>query len=105
MEMFIGRTHRVTDRIVSLHQPYVRLIVRRKEQANDEFGSKISVSLVNGYSFIDRLAWDAYNEASYLMESIKKYKKRHGYFPLCYVWRLIGFNVHVKTEKSKSPGN
>ncbi len=34
MEMYIGRTHRVTDRIVSLHQPYVRPIVRGKEQAN-----------------------------------------------------------------------
>lgn len=68
MEMYVGRTHRVTDRIVSLHQPYVRPIVRGKEQANVDFGSKINVSLVNGYSFIDRLSWDAYNEGSYLME-------------------------------------
>ncbi len=83
MEMYIGRTHRVTDRIVSLHQPYVRPIVRGKEQANVEFGSKINVSLVNGYSFIDRLSWDAYNEGSYLMESIEKYKRRHGYYPSC----------------------
>jgi hypothetical protein len=57
--------------------------VREKEQANVEFGSKINVSLVNGYSFIDRLSWDAYNEGSYLMESIEKYKRRHGYYPSC----------------------
>jgi hypothetical protein len=57
--------------------------VRGKEQANVEFGSKINVSLVNGYSFIDRLSWDAYNEGSYLIGSIEKYKKRHGYYSSC----------------------
>ncbi len=72
--MYIDRKHRVTARIVSLHQPYVRPIVKGKEQANVQFGSKINVSLVNGFSFIDRLSWDAYNEESYLLESIEKYK-------------------------------
>ena len=81
LEMYNGRTHRVTDRIVSLYQPHVRPIVRGKERANVEFGSKINVSLINGYSFIDRLSWDAFNEGSYLMESIDKYKIRHGYYP------------------------
>jgi IS5 family transposase len=65
--------------IVSMHQPYVRPIVRGKEQANVDFGSKI----FNGYSFIDRLTWEAFNEGSYLMESIQKYKRRHGYYPSC----------------------
>ena len=62
MEMYIGRTQRLTDRIVCLHQPYVRPIVRVKEKSYEDFGSKINVSVVNGYSFIDRLSWDAYNE-------------------------------------------
>jgi transposase, IS5 family len=81
--MYIGRTQRVTARIVSLLQPYVRPIVGGKEQANVEFGSKIIVSLVNEYSSIDRLLWDAYNEGSYLLASIEKYKGRQGYYPSC----------------------
>jgi hypothetical protein len=81
LEMYSGRTHRVTDRIVSLYQPHVRPIVRGKERASVEFGSKINVSLIDGYSFIDRLSWDAYNEGSYLMQPIDKYKTRHGYYP------------------------
>ena len=55
LEMYNGRINRVTDRIVSLYQPHVRPIVRGKERANVEFGSKINVSLINGYSFIDWL--------------------------------------------------
>jgi hypothetical protein len=80
MEIYIGRTHRETDRIVSLHQPFVRPIVRGKEYANVELGSKINASLVNGYSFIDRLSWADCNEGSYLMQSIGQYKKRQGYY-------------------------
>ncbi len=53
MEMYIGRIHRVTESNVSLHKLYVRPKVSGKEQANVDFGSKINVSLVNGYSFID----------------------------------------------------
>jgi len=36
---------------------------RGKAGAATEFGAKISVSLVNGFSYLDRLSWDAYNES------------------------------------------
>ena len=74
-------THRVTDRIVSLYQLHVRPIVPGKELASVEFSSMINVSLIDGNSFIDRLSWDAYNEGLFLIESIDKYKIRHGYYP------------------------
>ena len=81
VEMYRKRSHSVEDRIVNIHQPYVRPIVRGKEKAKVEFGSKINVSLINGYSFIDHFSWDAFNEGSHLKESIYKYKIRHGYYP------------------------
>lgn len=81
VEMYRKRSHSVEDRIVNIHQPYVRPIVRGKEKAKVEFGSKINVSLINGYSFIDHFSWDAFNEGSHLKESIDKYKIRHGYYP------------------------
>lgn len=39
-------------------QPHVRTIVRGKTNAKVEFVSKINVSLMNGYAFIDKLSWD-----------------------------------------------
>ena len=47
----------------------------------DLFGAKINLSLINGYSFLDHLSWDAYNEGTLLMDSVKQYKKRNGFFP------------------------
>ncbi len=77
------RTHskRIEHRIVSIHQPQVRPIVRGKENAKVEFGSKIQVSLVEGYTFIDHHSWEAFNEGGYLMPSVEKYKQRLGYYP------------------------
>ena len=80
-KMFKNKTHSVEDRIVSIHQPHVRPIVRGKDKANTEFGAKLNLSLVDGYSFIDHLKWDAYNEGVLLKESILMYFKRHGYLP------------------------
>jgi len=79
--MYDTKTHRVADRIVSISQPHVRPIVRGKEKAEVEFGAKISVSMVDGYSFLEKLSWDAYNESNYLAEHIEAYKRRFGYYP------------------------
>src|SRR5690606_30494010 len=43
-EMYDEKKHSVADRIVSIHQPHVRPIVRGKLKAKVEFGSKIHVS-------------------------------------------------------------
>lgn len=79
--MYRNRCHRVEDRIVSIHQPHVRPIVRGKERTKTEFGSKIHVSLVSGFTFIDHLSWDAFNEGGYLISSVELYKKRFGFYP------------------------
>jgi IS5 family transposase len=59
----------------------VRPIVRGKEKAKVEFGSKINVSLVDGYAFLDYLSWEPYNEGGYLIRSVEMYKQRHKYYP------------------------
>ena len=81
--MLDTKTHRVEDRIVSLSQPWIRPIVRGKSKAPTEFGAKISVSIVNGYTFIDRLSFDAYNEgeSSEFERVVEKYRQRFGHYP------------------------
>lgn len=80
-QMYDKRTHQVEHRIVSLHQPHVRPIVRGKANAKTEFGSKINVSLIDGISYLDELSWDAFNEGSHLMIYVESFKKRFGYYP------------------------
>lgn len=80
-EMYLERKHRVEDRIVSIHQPHVRPIVRGKITAPVEFGAKIQVSLMNGYAFVDEISWNAFNEGTRLQKSVDKYKQRLGHYP------------------------
>ena len=37
-----------------------------------EFGAKVSVSLVQGFSFVEKIGWDAYNESCDLIEQKEK---------------------------------
>lgn len=79
--MFENESSSIDNRIVSISQPYVRPIVRGKKNARVEFGAKLSVSLVSGYSFLDDLSWEAYHEGKRLQSSVEKYKDRYGYYP------------------------
>jgi IS5 family transposase len=82
LEMWEKKTNRIADRIVSLSQPWVRPIVRGKQSAKVEFGAKISISVVGeGYVFLDRMEWDAYNECVDLIGQAEKYHKTFGYWP------------------------
>ena len=80
-QMYQNHIHSIEDRIVSIHQPHVRPIVRGKSQAKVEFGSKIHLSLIDGISFLDELSWDAYNEGSHMMQYVEQYHKRFGFYP------------------------
>lgn len=80
-QMYSERKHSVDNRIVSIHQPHVRPIVRGKAAAGTEFGAKINISLVDGYTFLDDLGWEAYNEGLCLIQSVEKYQERLGYYP------------------------
>jgi hypothetical protein len=81
LKMYKNRTHTIEDRIVSIHQPHVRPIVRGKSQSKVEFGAKIHVSLIDGISFLDELSWDAFNEGSHMQEYVEGYRRRFGCYP------------------------
>jgi transposase, IS5 family len=80
-KMYKEKSHTVEDRIVSIHQPHVRPIVRGKTNARVEFGAKINVSLMNGFAFLEDLSWDAFNEGTRLIKTVEQYKARFGYYP------------------------
>ena len=80
-QMHTTRTHRIDDRIVNSHQPHVRPIKRGKDGKKVEFGSKLQVSLKDGFALIDRLSWDSFNEGSCLQQSVTLYRQRFGYYP------------------------
>ena len=79
--MYETCSHTISDRIVSISQPHVRPIVRGKAKSNVEFGAKISVGLVNGFSFVDRISWDSYNESGDLISQVEKYRNRFSFYP------------------------
>ena len=67
--MYKNRNHQVEDRIVSIHQPHVRPIVRGKAKAKTEFGAKINIGLVNGYARVDKI---------YLTQGNRRFLKEKG---------------------------
>ena len=80
-EMYESGSTRIDDRIVSLSQPWVRPIVRGKQNAPVEFGAKVAMSDINGFLRIEMLSWDAFNECHTLQDSVKAYRKAYGHYP------------------------
>jgi len=72
-EMHQNRTNRVDDRIVSLSQPHIRPIVRGKAGAPVEFGAKVNMSVVGGYTFLNEINYNAFNESELLDNAIIDY--------------------------------
>ena len=97
LEMYAERKHSVQDRIVSIHQPHVRPIVRGKARAKVEFGSKMHLSLVDGYAYLDTLSWDAYNEGTHMQEYVENYKQRFGYYPA----RVLADKIYATRHNRK----
>jgi hypothetical protein len=80
-DMYREKKHSTKDRIVNIHQPYVRPIPRGKAKSQTEFGAKIGVSLVEGFSRITTLSWDAYSESKDLEKQVKDYNTLYGCYP------------------------
>lgn len=81
-EMHRTNTRRCDNRIVSISQPYVRPIIRGKQNKAVEFGAKLSVSLDGqGYARVDHLRWDAFHEGLDLKSQVESYHQRTGYYP------------------------
>jgi hypothetical protein len=95
-EMYDKRINTAKNRIVSIHQPHVRPIKRGKQNSETEFGSKLGVSLDNGFARIDTLSWDAYNESDDLINSVKSYFQLHGHYP-----ELVQVDKIYHTKKNR----
>jgi IS5 family transposase len=73
------KSHQVEDRIVSIHQPHVRPIVRGK--AKTEFEAKINISLLDGYARVDHSDRDAFNEGQDFQAQVERFRKLTGKYP------------------------
>ncbi len=81
-EMYSTKTRRCDNRIISISQPYVRPIIRGKQNKAVEFGAKLSVSLTgDGFARVDHLRWDAFHEGLDLTSQVEHYHQRTGYYP------------------------
>ena len=80
--MYENDTHKVSDRVVSISQPYVRPVVRGKASKPTEFGAKLHLSIDElGFARIEYLSFDAYNEGPMLIQALEAYKYHHGCYP------------------------
>lgn len=80
-QMYQTKTHSIEDRVVSISRPYLRPIVRGKAKNPVEFGAKLDISVVDGYTRLETFSFDAYNEATLLKEVIERYRGRTGKYP------------------------
>ena len=85
------------NRIISVYQPQVRPIVRGKAKANTEFGAKINLSEVEGFSRIDRLNWEAYNESEDVKLQVENFYNLYG----CYPKVLLADRIYLTRENRK----
>jgi hypothetical protein len=100
--MFDNNTNSVANRIVSLFKHYIRPIKRGKENKPVEFGAKVAMSQVDGIDLIDRLSFDAFNEAKELKSSVIKHEQRFGACRQVGVDAIYGTNENRKWMKSKN---
>jgi transposase, IS5 family len=73
-----GEVEQIKDRIVSLGKPYIRPIVRGKENKAVEFGAKVNKLQVDGISFIEHFSYDAFNEGTRLQKCISLHQQLFG---------------------------
>lgn len=65
----------VKHRIVSIDRPYIRPIVRGKENRRVEFGAKVNNIQIDGISFIEHHSFEAFNEGTRLKQCVE-YQER-----------------------------
>lgn len=79
--MYDNDTHICEDRIVSLEQPHVRPIQRGKRPNPTEFGQKLHLSVVDGYTYLEQTSWSNFNEGSDLETAVEDYFRKFGCYP------------------------
>lgn len=96
--MYDNKVHSVKDRIVSISQPYIRLIVRGKAKSPVKFGAKLDISIdENGLARLEKLSFDAYNECDVLIDAVERYHARTGRYP-----KRVLANQIYRTRKNRA---
>ena len=85
-EMFQTNTTSIPERIVSIDKNHIRPIIRGKETKKVEFGAKVNMIQVDGINFIEHLDFNAFNEGTRLISSIR------------YARQLFGSITHVAAD-------
>ena len=85
------------DRIVSLSQPHVRPIQRGKRPVPTEFGQKLHLSVVQGFTFLEQTCWNNFNESKDLIPTVEAYYRRHG----CYPKAVLADRIYQTRENKK----
>lgn len=88
--MYHRQTHSVDNRIVSLSRPFIRPIVRGKAGKPVEFGAKLDISVSDGWTRLEVLSFDAYNESLHLKDMAERYRERTGHYPS----RILGDKIY-----------
>ena len=74
--MYDNHTHTCEDRIVSLEQPHVRPIQRGKRPNPTEFGQKLHLSVVDGFTYLEQTC-----EGCDLAAVVADYYRKFGCYP------------------------
>jgi len=104
--MYTNKVQSVEARIVSWWREYVRPIKRGKGGRKDvEFGPKICLSHVNGFSFLDEFKHDNYSEAKkeIVEKQIENYENRFGKKPPSMTGDLL-YGTRANREMLKEKG-
>jgi len=94
-QLYFGKEAKVPKRIVSLHKPYVRPIIRGKEVKPVEFGAKVHMLQVDGISFVEHLSYEPFHEGNRLQSTIHLQER---YFGACY---QIGADAIYATNSNR----
>ena len=87
---------RIPNRIVSLYKPYIRPIVRGKENKRVEFGMKINMLQVDGIDFIEHASFDAFHEGIRLPQTLAR-QQRYFLLPV----RQMGIDAIYGTNANR----
>ena len=96
-QMHEDGTHKCEDRIVSLQQPHIRPINRGKRPNPTEFGQKLHLSVVDGYTYLEQTSWSNFNEGSDLVATVEDYRRKFG----CYPEAVLAYKIY-QTRSNKN---
>ena len=96
-EMYAQNKNACEDRIVSLEQPHVRPIKRGKRPDPTEFGQKLHLSCVDGYTYLEQTSWSNFNESLDLKAVVIQYRRRNG----CYPKAVLADQIYQTRENKK----